>query len=69
MAEEQDPDIGFCLGKDDRGTSDDEEMRKHVGHKIQVVSFPRGVGILKVAMGCVTCNRVLVGYDNPDCSE
>jgi hypothetical protein len=44
-------------------------MMKHAGHRVQIVSFPRGVQVLKVTMECVTCNKVLIEYDNPDYEE
>ena len=69
MAEEKDVRLEFCLGKESQGASNYEEALKHVGHQIQVVSFPRGVQVLKVAVECVTCNRVLIEYDNPDYAE
>ena len=69
MAEEKKANVEFCLGKESQGASNYEEVLKHVGHKIQVVSFPRGVQMLKVVMECVTCNRVLIEYDNPEYAE
>jgi len=66
MSEEKDVKIEFCLGKERQEASNYDELMKHVGHKIRVVSFPRGVQILKVTMECVTCNKVLIEYDNPD---
>jgi hypothetical protein len=69
MAEEKDVNVEFCLGKESQGASNYEEVLKHVGHKIQVVSFPRGLQVLKVVMECVTCNRVLIEYDNPEYGE
>lgn len=69
MTEEKDMKIAFCLGKESQAASNYEEVLKHAGHKIQIVSFPRGLQILKVAMECVTCNRVLIEYDNPEYSE
>ena len=69
MAEEKDANVEFCLGKESQGASNYEEVLKHVGHEIQVVSFPRGIQVLKVVMECVTCNRVLIEYDNPDYAE
>jgi hypothetical protein len=69
MAEEKKTDIEFCLGKDSQEASNFEEMMKHAGHRVQIVSFPRGVQVLKVAMECVTCNKVLIEYDNPDYAE
>ena len=69
MSEEKEPNIEYCLGKESRETSNYEEMLKHVGHRIQVVSFPRGISVLKVAMECITCNRVLIEFDNPDYAE
>ena len=69
MAEEKKADIEFCLGKESPGASNFEELMKHAGHSIQVVSFPRGLQVLKVALECVTCNKVLIEYDNPDYAE
>ena len=69
MVEEKKANVEFCLGKESQGASNYEEVLKHVGHKIQVVSFPRGVQVLKVALECVTCNRVLIEYDNPEYGE
>jgi hypothetical protein len=69
MCEERGSNVDFCLGKESREASNYEELLKHVGHKIQVVSFPRGINVLKVAMECVTCNRVLIEFDNPDYAE
>ena len=69
MAEEKDANVEFCLGKESQGASNYEEVLKHVGHEIQVVSFPRGIQVLKVVMECVTCNRVLIEYDNPKYGE
>lgn len=69
MAEKDDVNIEFCLGKESQGASNYEEVLKHVGHKVQVVSFPRGIQVLKVALECVTCNRVLIEYDNPEYAE
>ncbi len=64
--EEKDLKIDFCLGKDSQEASNYAELIKHEGHKIQVVSFPRGPQIVKVAMECATCNKVLIEYHNPD---
>ena len=58
--------IEFCLGKESQESSNYTELVKHVGHKIQVVPFPRGLQTLKVSMECITCNKVLIEYDNPD---
>ena len=69
MAEEEKTNVEFCLGKESQEASNFEEMMKHTGHKIQVISFPRGVQVLKVAMECVTCNKVLIEYENPDYPE
>ena len=69
MGRKKDPEIEFCLGKESQEASNYAELMKHVGHKVQVVSFQRGVQSLKVAMECVTCNRVLIEYDNPDYRE
>ncbi len=69
MTEKDDVNIEFCLGKESQGASNYEEVLKHVGHKVQVVSFPRGIQVLKVALECVTCNRVLIEYDNPEYAE
>jgi hypothetical protein len=69
MSEEKDVNVEFCLGKDSQEASNYEEMLKHAGHKLQIVSFPRGVQTLKVSMECVTCNKVLIEYDNPDYEE
>ncbi len=66
MAEEKDVKIDFCLGKESQDASNYAELLKHVGHHLQVVSFPRDLQVLKVALECVTCNRVLIEYDNPD---
>lgn len=66
MSEEKDAKIEFCLGKESQETSNYAEIMKHVGHNIQVVSFPRGLQVLKVTMECLTCNKVLIEYDNPD---
>jgi len=66
MSEEKDVKIEFCLGKESQETSNYAELMKHAGHKIQVVSFPRGPQILKAAMECLTCNKVLIEYDNPN---
>jgi hypothetical protein len=64
--EEKDLNVEFCLGKDSPEASNYAELIKHEGHKIQVVSFPRGTQIVKVSMECLTCNKVLIEYDNPD---
>jgi hypothetical protein len=69
MSDERDMNIGFCLGKNSQEASNFEEMLKHADHKIQIVSFPRGLQIVKVAMECITCNKVLIEYDNPDYEE
>ena len=66
MTEKRDDRVEFCLGKESQGASNYSELMKHVGHTVRVVSFPRGVQVLKVALECVTCNRVLIEYDNPD---
>ena len=66
MSHSKDIKIDFCLGKESQESSNYAELVTHVGHKIQVVSFPRGSQILKVAMECLTCNRVLIEYDNPN---
>jgi hypothetical protein len=63
---EEDLNVEFCLGKDSPEASNYAELIKHEGHKIQVVSFPRGPQIVKVSMECLTCNKVLIEYDNPD---
>jgi len=69
MSEEKDTKIEFCLGKENQETSNYAEIMKHLGHKIQVLSFPRGLQVLKVTMECLTCNKVLIEYDNPDYQE
>jgi len=69
MSEEKAVNAEFCLGKESQEASNYNEMLKHAGHRIQIVSFPRGVQILKVSMECVTCNRVLIEYDNPAYEE
>ena len=66
MSEEKDVKIEFCLGKESQEMSNYAELVKHVGHKFHVVSFPRGSQILKAALECLTCNKVLIEYDNPD---
>ncbi len=65
MKDDSKPVPDFCLGKESREASNYEELMKHVGHELTVVAFPRGPQILKVAMECITCNRVLIEYDNP----
>jgi len=47
MSDEKDLNVEFCLGKDSQEASNYEEMLKHAGHRIQIISFPRGVQILK----------------------
>jgi len=69
MPDEKDVKIEFCLGKESQEVSNYGEMLKHVGHNVQIVSFPRGLQVLKVAMECATCNRVLIEYDNPEYAE
>ena len=69
MSEEKDVNVEFCLGKESQEISSYEEMLHHAGHKIQILSFPRGVQILKVSLECVTCNKVLIEYENPDYEE
>jgi hypothetical protein len=69
MSDERDLNVEFCLGKDSQEASNFEEMLKHAGHKIQIIPFPRGLQIVKVAMECITCNKVLIEYDNPDYEE
>lgn len=56
----------FCLGKESPGASNYAELLTHADHKLEVRAFPRGPEILKVALECLTCNRVLIEYDNPD---
>lgn len=69
MPEENDYKVEFCLGRESQEASNYAELLKHAGHKIQIVSFPRGVQILKVSLECVTCNKVLIEYDNPAYEE
>lgn len=69
MTEKKDLNVEFCLGKESQEASNYEEMLKHEGHKLQIISFPRGIQILKVSMECVTCNKVLIEYDNPEYQE
>ena len=66
MADDTNPKVEFCLGKEIQETSNFSELIKHVGHTVRIIAFPRGLQILKVSMECVTCNRVLIEYDNPD---
>ena len=69
MSDEKDVTVEFCLGKESQEMSNYAEMLNHAGHKIQILSFPRGVQILKVSLECITCNKVLIEYDNPDYEE
>ncbi len=67
--ENHDADADFCLGKESQEASNYTELLRHAGHQVQIIPFSRGVDILKVALECVTCNRVLIEYDNPDYPE
>ncbi len=40
-----------------------KELKGHVGHKVECVSYGRG---LNVAIECVTCMEVLMSFDKPD---
>jgi hypothetical protein len=39
-----------------------EDLRHHVGHKIKCVLY----GDVNAAIECVTCNEVLLDFDNED---
>ena len=42
-----------------------KELKNHVGHKIEVVVYGKE-GLLNVSCECVTCNTVLMDFDNEE---
>jgi hypothetical protein len=46
-----------------------EDLRRHVGHKIECVCYSDGKTVYGVSLECVTCGEVLVSFDNPEFVE
>ena len=46
-----------------------KELLEHVGHKIKVVTYKDKNYIDNVACECLTCNEVLMDFDNPSWPE
>ena len=45
------------------------ELKHHVGHKIEVVEYGDGQIVANVAIECETCGEVLIDFDNPDMKD
>ena len=50
------------------GAHDFEELKHHIGHKIEVSQYVNCEHdiIVNVAVECMDCNEVLFDYDNPN---
>jgi len=44
-----------------------DEMRVHIGHKIECVRYGQGDECLNVAVECVDCNEVLFDLNEDEC--
>lgn len=46
-----------------------EELLRHVGHKVVVVTYGRGEKPWNVALECETCGEVLLDFDEDGAEE
>ena len=50
-----------------------KELSNHVGHKVEVVTYGKNGEVWNVAIECMTCNEVLLDFDNldecPECGD
>ncbi|MHA2063236.1 MAG: hypothetical protein ACXABY_02525 [Candidatus Thorarchaeota archaeon] len=46
-----------------------EDLTPHVGHEIEVATYGRPNEVFNVAIECMTCNTVLLDFDNPMLEE
>ena len=49
------------------GVNSFEDLRRHIGHKIECVCYgKKGEEPQNVSVECVTCNEVLLDFENPN---
>ena len=42
------------------------DLKRHIGHEIHVVSYGEGKRIYNVAIECETCDEILLDFDRPE---